>query len=80
MVSTHHLQGLNLQLFSLESTPTLHNCPPCTAATALRGPVEMATLRWTLDFNGESSDPFEGFMLWTFTRTELITSEAEHST
>ena len=25
--------------------------------------------RWTLDFNGESSDPFDGYMLWTFTRT-----------
>jgi hypothetical protein len=26
---------------------------------------------WTVEFNGESSDPFEGFTLWTFTRTSL---------
>lgn len=28
---------------------------------------------WTFDFNRESSDPFPGYQLWTFTRTSLST-------
>jgi len=36
--------------------------------------------RWTLDFNGESSDPFDGYMLWTFTRTSLLTATMGRST
>jgi hypothetical protein len=27
---------------------------------------------WTLDFNGESSPPFQGFVLWSFTNTTVI--------
>lgn len=28
---------------------------------------------WSLDYAGESSDPFVGFQLWTFTRTSVLT-------
>eukprot|EP00933_Yihiella_yeosuensis_P016417 TRINITY_DN1403_c1_g1_i1.p1 TRINITY_DN1403_c1_g1~~TRINITY_DN1403_c1_g1_i1.p1 ORF type:complete len:1672 (+),score=277.91 TRINITY_DN1403_c1_g1_i1:210-5018(+) len=53
-------------------------------------PIRVATLknplsqpidnRWTLDFNGESSDPFQGYELWTFTRRSLITASTGMST
>eukprot|EP00929_Paragymnodinium_shiwhaense_P030623 TRINITY_DN1731_c0_g2_i1.p1 TRINITY_DN1731_c0_g2~~TRINITY_DN1731_c0_g2_i1.p1 ORF type:complete len:3304 (+),score=505.88 TRINITY_DN1731_c0_g2_i1:116-10027(+) len=29
--------------------------------------------KWTIAFGGESSDPFEGFTLWTFVRTSMHT-------
>ncbi|CAE8736426.1 unnamed protein product, partial [Polarella glacialis] len=34
--------------------------------------TQPADSRWTFDYNGESSDPFDGYSLWTFTRTSLL--------
>eukprot|EP00929_Paragymnodinium_shiwhaense_P030622 TRINITY_DN1731_c0_g1_i1.p1 TRINITY_DN1731_c0_g1~~TRINITY_DN1731_c0_g1_i1.p1 ORF type:complete len:3325 (+),score=634.57 TRINITY_DN1731_c0_g1_i1:113-10087(+) len=36
--------------------------------------------KWTLDYGGESSDPFEGFTLWTFVRTSIRTVSTGTST
>jgi len=61
--------GLLRELFYPIRVATLHN------------PVEQPTdNHWTLDFNGESSDPFEGYILWTFTRTSLLTATTGRST
>ncbi|CAJ1440618.1 unnamed protein product, partial [Effrenium voratum] len=47
----------------------------------LHNPIQQpADNQWTLDFNGESSDPFPGYMLWTFTRTSLLTATTGRST
>lgn len=36
--------------------------------------------KWTIDFNGESSDPFEGIKLSTFTRTSILPVSKSFST
>lgn len=61
--------GLLRELFYPIRVATLHN------------PTEQpAVNHWSLDFNGEASEPFEGFVLWTFTRTSLLTATTGRST
>jgi hypothetical protein len=36
--------------------------------------------KWSLDYNGEASDPFEGFKLWTFHRTSVLPVTVAYAT